>query len=123
MKNQDRIHIRNLLLRTIIGINPDERVKKQDVIINLTLYTNHSAAAQSDDIADTINYKTLTKHIIKLIENSAFFLVEKMAAEISHLCLQDKRVSRAIGRVDKPGALRFAESVGVTIDRSQEDLL
>lgn len=117
MMGQDQIHIKDLLLRTIVGINPNERVKKQDVLINITLYTDHSAAGESDNIEDTVNYKTIAKAIITLVEGAQFFLVEKMATEISEICLQDARVSRAVVTVEKPGALRFAQSVGVTIDR------
>ena len=114
----DKIHIRDLLLRAIIGVNEEERTKKQDVIINITLDTDHSKAA-SDDIADTVDYKALTKKIIKLVEKSNFFLVEKLALEISNLCLADTRVTRAVVTVEKPGALRFARTVGVTVDRSR----
>ena len=114
----DRIHIKDLLLRTIIGINDEERVKRQDVLINITLYTDHSQAI-TDDIADTTNYRALTKQIIKMVEESAFFLVEKMALEITNLCLADSRIERAVVTVEKPGALRFARSVGVTVDRCQ----
>lgn len=116
----DLIHIRDLLLRTIIGINPEERVNRQDVIINITLYTDHSAAA-SDDIADTVDYRTITKQVINLVENSQFFLVEKMALEINQICLADPRVARAVVMVEKPGAVRFTRSVGVTVDRTQGD--
>ena len=112
----DQIHIKNLLLRTIIGINEEERRNKQDVLINITLYTDHTTAA-SDDIADTVNYRTITKQTIKLVEESQFNLVEKMALEITNLCLADPRVERAVVTVEKPGALRFAHSVGVTVDR------
>jgi len=114
----DQIHIKDLLLRTIIGINEDERHNKQDVVVNITLYTDHTAAA-SDDIADTVNYKTIAKQTIKLVEESQFYLVEKLALEITELCLADSRVERAVVTVEKPGALRFARSVGVTVDRSR----
>jgi D-erythro-7,8-dihydroneopterin triphosphate epimerase len=117
----DQIHIKDLLLRAIIGINDDERRNKQDVLINITLYTNHNAAA-SDDIADTVNYRTLAKQTMQLVETSQFFLVEKMALEIVKLCLADSRVERAIVTVEKPGAVRFARSVGVTVNRCQSDL-
>ncbi|MFQ5613996.1 MAG: dihydroneopterin aldolase [Anaerolineae bacterium] len=116
----DQIHIKDLLLRTIIGVNDEERRSKQDVLINITLYTDHSAAA-SDDIADAVNYRTLTKQIIPLVEESQFFLVEKLALEIVDLCLADRRVERAIVTVEKPGALRFARSVGVTVDRRRAE--
>jgi len=116
----DQIHIKDLLLRTIIGINDEERRNKQDVLINITMYTNH-ADAVSDDISDVVNYRTITKQVIKLVETSQFFLVEKMALEIVDICLANSRVERAIVTVEKPGALRFARSVGVTVDRSHAE--
>jgi 2-amino-4-hydroxy-6-hydroxymethyldihydropteridine diphosphokinase len=115
----DRIQIKDLLLRTIIGINDEERRNRQDVLINITLHADTRAAGASDDIADAVNYRTITKRIIRLVEGSQFFLVEKMAAEIAAICLEDPRVERATVQVEKPGALRFARSVGVEIDRSR----
>jgi dihydroneopterin aldolase/D-erythro-7,8-dihydroneopterin triphosphate epimerase len=114
----DQIHIKDLLLRTIIGINDDERRNKQDVLINITLYTDHSDAV-SDKIEDVVNYRTITKKIIFLVEGSQFFLVEKMALGIAEICFEDGRVERAVVTVEKPGALRFARSVGVTVDRTR----
>jgi FolB domain-containing protein len=118
----DRIVVKDLLLRTIIGINEEERRDRQDVLINLVLYADTRAAGASDDIEDAINYRTITKRIIKLVEGSQFQLVEKMAAEIAAICLDDARVERATVRVEKPGALRFARSVGVEVDRIRDVL-
>ncbi len=115
----DQVHIKDLLLRTIIGINPEERVNKQDVVINITLYTDHTAAAASDNIEDAVNYRTITKQTIELVETSQFYLVEKMVGEIAAICLADPKVERAVVTVEKPGAVRFARSVGVTVDRSR----
>jgi FolB domain-containing protein len=114
----DQIHIKDLLLRTIVGINEEEQSNKQDVLINIILYTDHNAAS-SDDIRDVVNYRTITKQTIRLVENSQFSLVERMALEIAKLCLSDPRVERTIVTVEKPGALRFARSVGVTVDRTR----
>jgi len=116
----DQIHIKDLLLRTIIGINDEERRNKQDVLINISMYANHTDAV-SDDISDVVNYRTIIKQVIKLVETSQFFLVEKMALEIVDICLANPRVERAIVTVEKPGALRFARSVGVTVDRSRAE--
>ncbi len=118
----DQIQIKDLLLRAIIGINAEERRNRQDVLINITLHADTRAAGQSDDINDAVNYRTLTKRIVALVENSQFYLVEKLAAEIATLCLDDPRVERADVRVEKPGALRFARSVGVEIQRTRADL-
>lgn len=117
----DTIRINGLFLRTIIGINDDEREHKQDVLINLALKVDTRPAADSDDIADAVNYRTIAKEVIDLVENSKFFLVERMAEEIARLCLRDPRVERVRVSVDKPAALRFARSVGVSIVRSRAD--
>lgn len=118
----DLILIRDLLLRAIIGINPEERRNRQDVRINVTLYADTRAAGLSDDIADAVNYRTITKRVIALVEGSQFYLVEKMASEIAAICLEDPRVERARVRVEKPGALRFARSVGVEIERGRDEM-
>lgn len=116
----DRIRIKDLLLRCIVGINPDERANKQDVVIDLTLFADLANACRSDDIDDTVNYKTIKNRVIELVESSSFFLVEKLAEEIAQACLASPRVQAVAVAVDKPGALRFARSVGVEIFRSRQ---
>jgi D-erythro-7,8-dihydroneopterin triphosphate epimerase len=118
----DRILIKDLFLRTIIGINEEERTDRQDVLINLIVETDTRRVGQSDDIADAVNYRTLTKQIIELVETSRFLLVERLAEEIARLCLADSRVDKVTVRVEKPLALRFARSVGVSIERSRGDV-
>ena len=120
---RDEIHIKDLLLRGIVGINKEEREKRQDILLNITLFADTSAAGRSDDISDAVNYRTLTKRVIRMVEASSFFLVERLAAEIAALCLADPRVEAARIRVEKPGALGFARSVGVEIERTREDLV
>lgn len=118
----DLIEIHDLLLRTIIGINADERVNLQDVVINVRLETDLRTPGRTDQIEDAVNYRTITKRIIDLVENSRFHLVEKMAEEIARLCLEERGVERATVSVQKPSALRFARSVGVTIERTRDDI-
>ena len=117
----DEIRIKGLFLRTIIGINDDEREHKQDVRINLSLAVDTRPAARTDHIDDAVNYRTITKDVIDLVENSKFFLVERMAEEIARVCLADPRVERVKVSIEKPAALRFARSVGVAIERSRGD--
>ncbi|HCU98655.1 MAG TPA: dihydroneopterin aldolase [Chloroflexi bacterium] len=118
----DRINITDLHLRTIIGINPEERTNLQDVLINITLFVNTKKAGETDEINDAANYRTITKNVINLVENSQFFLVEKMASEISKICLSNEKVVRCIINVQKPSALRFARSVGITIERNRSSI-
>ncbi|MGC9468518.1 MAG: 2-amino-4-hydroxy-6-hydroxymethyldihydropteridine diphosphokinase [Anaerolineae bacterium] len=118
----DQIHIKDLLLRTIVGINQEEREKRQDVLINITLSADTREAGCSDEIGDAVNYRTITKRVIRMVEASRFHLVERLAAEIATICLADPRVEVAHVVVEKPGALRFARSVGVDISRTRLEL-
>lgn len=115
----DRIHIRDLLARCIVGIYPEERENLQEVHLNITMYADLRAAGTSDDINDTVNYKDIKKRLLTMVEHSNFFLIERMAEESARICLEDPRVRRVDVTVDKPGALRFARSVAVEITRLQ----
>ncbi len=119
MRELERIDVHDLLLRCIIGINEAERKNKQDVLINFTLWADLRGAAATDDVAQTVNYRTITKQIIEHVEASEHLLLETLTEEIATICLQDERVSRARVSVQKPGALRFARSVGITIERER----
>ena len=106
----------------IIGINPDERINRQEVLVNATLGVDTRPAATSDDIADAANYRTITKAIIAHIEQGEPMLVERLVAEIADIIFDtEPLVQEAEVTVEKPGALRFARSVGITIKRSRVD--
>lgn len=114
----DKIHIRDILLRCIIGVNDDERREKQDVVISVTLHADLSKAGASDDFADTVDYKAVKQRIVALVEKSSYYLVEALAEAIARECLSiDRNVRRVDVLVEKPGALRFARTVGVEITR------
>ncbi|MFQ5858057.1 MAG: dihydroneopterin aldolase [Anaerolineae bacterium] len=115
----DRIHVRDLLLRTIIGVTPDERENRQDVIINLTLYLDTYRAGHSDRISDTVDYQSVTNRILQHVESSDYYLVEALANSIARIILTEFRVERVRVSVEKPGALRFARSVAVEIERER----
>ncbi|MGH9381425.1 MAG: dihydroneopterin aldolase [Thermoanaerobaculia bacterium] len=115
----DRIFVRNLLVRGIVGVNDWERETRQDILINLELEHDFAAAAASDDIADALNYRTLTKAVIAYVEGSSHFLVERLAEGVARICLEHGALAARV-RVEKPGALRFAESVGVEIERRRD---
>jgi FolB domain-containing protein len=118
----DKIIIKNLLLRSIIGLNPDERVNKQDILINMVLYADIREAGAADDINASVNYKAVTKRVITHVEESSDLLVEKLVTDLARLILSEfPNVQRAQVRVEKPGALRFTESVGIEIERERAD--
>ena len=118
----DKILIKDLLIRGIIGIHEWEREKKQDILINIVLEADCRAAGTSDDFRDAVDYRAVTKRVLTLVEESSFFLVEKLAEEIAKICLEDDRVEVARVRVEKPGAVRFSQSVGVEVERRRGDV-
>lgn len=121
MPVRDKIIMKDLLLRAIIGLEEWERRDRQDILIDLTIYTNVEEAGRLDDVNETLNYRTLTKAIIQHVEASQYRLVEALATAIARICVVDFKVLKVIVRVEKPGALRFARSVGVEIERGPED--
>ncbi len=117
----DKIIIRDLLLRGIIGINPDERVKQQDILINMVIWADIRQAAASDAIEDAVDYKSITKRVIQHVEESSDFLVERLVTDLARLVITEFGVERVMVRVEKPTALRFATSVGIEIERTRAD--
>ncbi len=113
----DTILVKDLLIRGIIGIHDWEREKKQDILINIEMEADCRPAGLSDDFKDAVDYRAVTKKVIALVEDSAFFLVERMAEEIAAICLENPKVEVARVRVEKPGAVRFSRSVGVEVER------
>ena len=114
----DKVIIKNLVARGIIGVYDWERTKPQDILINIILFGDLSQPGKSDNIDDSINYKTVAKGAQSLAENCERLTVEALAADIAEYCLGSKGVKKVRVRVEKPGAVRFAESVGVEIERS-----
>ncbi|CAI3789670.1 MULTISPECIES: dihydroneopterin triphosphate 2'-epimerase [Pseudomonas] len=114
-----RIRVKDLRLRTFIGINEDEIVNKQDVLINLTVLYPALEAVRDNDIEHALNYRTITKAVIQHVEGNRFALLERLTQEILDLVMQNTAVRYAEVEVDKPHALRFAESVSITLAGSR----
>jgi len=116
----DIVYIRDLKIETIIGIYDWEREVRQVVSLDLEMATDIRRAAETDDIADTLNYKAVAKRLISFIEGSEFLLVESMAESVADIVREEFSVPWLRLRLSKPGALRGAQDVGVIIERGQQ---
>jgi FolB domain-containing protein len=116
----DQILVRDLRFRCIVGVNEDERHEKQDVVAQITLDIDLRQAGRTDALEHTVDYKALKKEVLAMAECSQFQLVEALAQSIADICLKQQRVTRVVVAVEKPGALRFARTVGVRIVRDRE---
>lgn len=115
----DKVFVKDLLVRGIIGINEWEREKPQDIIINLVIFADLTSAGETDDISQSVNYRTLAKKAQVHTEKAKRLTVEALAADIANICLEEPGVKKVRVCVEKPGAVRFSRSVGVEIERTK----
>ena len=116
----DQILITDLVARGVIGISDQEREKPQEIVINIILFVDLKKAGESDNLDDSVSYRTIAKKALAHAETARRYTVEALAADIAKLCLQDIQVEKVRVRVEKPGAVRFSRSVGVEIERARE---
>lgn len=109
------ITITNLRLRTYIGFNPEEQEKKQDVVINIEIHYPGDKACADDSVEEALNYKDITKAIIDHVENGRFLLLEKLVASVLDITTIHPWVTYSKVTIDKPHALRFADSVSLSL--------
>ncbi len=117
----DIVYIRDLKIETVIGVNDWEREVRQTVSLDLEMATDIHMAAETDDIADTIDYKAVAKRLIDFVEGTDFQLVESIAERVSDIIREEFGVSWVRLRVSKPGAVTGAQDVGVVIERGERD--
>lgn len=117
----DKVFIKDLMVRGIIGVSEKERSAPQDIVINVVMYTDITKGAETDDIEHCTNYRTAAKSIIAFVEQSSRFTVEALSCDIAGICLELPGVQKVKVRVEKPGAVRFSKSVGVEIIRKRMD--
>lgn len=113
----DIIFIKDLRIDTVIGIFDWERKIRQTIVLDLEMSTDISKAAQTDNIDDTLDYKSLTKRVVAFVEQSEFQLVETLAEKVCAIIRNEFKVSWIRLRLNKMGALRGARDVGVVIER------
>jgi FolB domain-containing protein len=115
----DRILIRELRARCVLGVSEEERREKQEVVVNLALGTDLHLPGRTDRFEDAVDYRAIKKRVLEAVENSQFRLVEALAQAIAELCLEYPAVQQVTVEVEKPSALRFARSVSAEITRGR----
>ncbi len=113
----DQIIIKDLLVRGVIGVGEVERSNPQNIVISIVMFCDTSVCGKSDNINDTVNYRTVSKKVMAHAEKAARYTVEALAEDIAAICLEQPHITGVRVRVEKPGAVRFSKSVGVEIER------
>ena len=115
-----RIRIKDLRLRTFVGFNEEEQRKRQDVVVNIHIDYDALSAARGDEVDEALDYKTITKQVIAHVEDNRFLLLEKLVNDLVELVMAHGAVQHTEVEVDKPHALRFADSVSLTMAASRD---
>lgn len=115
----DKVFVKDLLVRGVIGISDRERSQPQDIVVNLTMFADISKGGKTDNIEDCVNYRTVSKAVIAHIDSVSRFTVEALATDLAEICLGYPGVEEVTVQVEKPGAVRFSRSVGVEIHRKK----
>ena len=115
----DKVIIRDLVARGILGVNDWEREQAQEILINIVAYADTLKGGASDKLGDCVDYRALARKARAHAESAARHTVEALANDLAELCLQDEAIHKVIVRVEKPGAVRFSASVGVEVERSR----
>lgn len=110
-----KVRIKDLLLRAYIGIKEEEINNQQDVLINVALTYDASEAVNRNEISAALNYRTITKQIIRHVDGNRFALLERLTHEVLTIVMEHEAVQWAEVEIDKPHALRYAESVSVCL--------
>ena len=113
----DIIFLGGLEIKTIIGIYDWERETKQTVVLDIEMAFDITQAAKSDNIKDTLDYKSVSKRIISFVETSQFFLVEKLIEEVASIIRSEFKVPWVKITLNKKGAISGASDVGIVIER------
>ena len=113
----DIVFIHDLQIETVIGIYDWERKIRQTISLDIEMATDISKAAKSDNIDDTLSYKTVAKRLIEFVQQSEFELVEALAEKICSIVMDEFHVPWIKLTLHKPGAVRGSKSVGVIIER------
>lgn len=116
----DLIEIDGLRVRCVLGVSAEERRDRQEVLIGLRVGVDARPAMAVDAVESVWNYRTATKAVIAHVESSSWSTVERLAGEVARVCV-GFGARYVMVRVHKPGALRFARSVGVVIERRPHD--
>lgn len=116
----DIIFLKNLEIETVIGIYDWERKIKQTVVLDLEMATDISKAAASDHIDDTLDYKAVAKRLIQFVGEAKFELVETLTEKVAEIILNEFNVPWVRIVLNKQGAIRGAQGVGIIIERGKK---
>lgn len=120
--NADTIFIRQLKVRTLVGILPHERLKKQTLIINIALQTDFSQAQNSDNIADALDYSAISHFIIEFAEQAQYKLIERFADQLCQAIFANFNTNSIRIDIQKPAAIPHTREIGLSLTRQKQNL-
>jgi 2-amino-4-hydroxy-6-hydroxymethyldihydropteridine diphosphokinase len=122
-KQPDQIKIENLRTHGVIGIRNPERLTPQDILVSVTMDVDLRRIAQTDVVADGVNYSDVSRRISAHVATAERYTIETLAMDIAGLCLSYGLVRQVRVRISKPAADRAAQAVAVEMTRTYADIV
>ncbi len=115
------IFIKDFIIHEIIGMHDHEKTKKQKIKFNIAIDVNQNTLPNEKDLKSIINYEKITKKLENLVKNKKYNFLESLAEDSFVEIFKDKRINSVKIKIEKPEAIKNAESVGVEVFKNRRD--
>ena len=115
------VFIKNFIIEEIIGIHKHEKIKKQKIKFNIVLDVNQSFVPDEKDINSIVDYEKITNKLENLTKSKKYNFLESLAEDSFEEIFKDKRINSVTIKIEKPEAIKNAESVGVEVFKTRKD--
>ena len=115
------VFIKNFIIEEIIGIHEHEKTKKQKIKFNIVLDVNQSSVPDEKDIKSIVDYEKITNKLENLTKSKKYNFLESLAEDSFKEIFEDKRINSVVIKIEKPEAIKNAESVGVEVFKTRKD--
>ena len=115
------VFIKDFIIQEIIGIHEHEKIKKQKIKFNIVVNVNQNTVPDEKDIKSIVDYEKITNKLENLVRNKKYNFLESLAEDSFKEIFEDKRINSATIKIEKPEAIKNAESVGVKVFKTRKD--
>ena len=115
------VFIKDFIIEEIIGIHKHEKIKKQKIKFNIVLDINQSSIPDEKDIKSIVDYEKITNKLENLTKSKKYNFLESLAEDSFKEIFEDKRINSVTVKIEKPDAIKNAESVGVEVFKTRKD--
>ena len=115
------VFIKDFIIQEIIGIHEHEKTKKQKIKFNIVVNVKQNTVPDEKDIKSIVDYEKITNKLENLVKNKKYNFLESLAEDSFKEIFEDKRINSVKIKIEKPDAIKNADSVGVEVLKNRSD--